>query len=577
MHPIVWDASRPEKNLQISLAAALPEDMPMQFRRPSVIRSVRMTRICAAGLLAAAGVSAFAQPVARQLIDDADVVEVLRVEVGGSNGAMPFGSMHVLEDLDGDGVREFLLTQVIGIYQPDFVDYFKASVRSPGTGKALLTLPVEETEVNKIAHAAAVMIEDIDGDGVRDLAVGRSLTTGVGLRVHSGATGEVIRAPFADDIRFPYGNSMLPWEDVDGDGQADLILGRRSGSQSYSDAFVVWSPGSGVLDWFRPVNFITSFPLIYVTGVTLLDLGVGATGARELLSTFSPASGTFGGFVALDLFGDDPLAHRRRFIGAGIDEVPYPRAAVLGDLTGDGFNEIIMGVGEGGFSFGRNRVAIFSGAIPAEGPFGYVQAIEYFEPQIVADFGNGPEVVSVGPTGELIALDDATGDGFPDFAFVTGLSETGVAAPGALVAACGRTGRAFYAAFYGTPPEGSQVEVTWITPDPFLRRGTRGAIVSPGDLNNDGAPDLLAFVYRNDTGDGSADPIREQLLLTHYLPTPCAGDVDFDRVVNFADLNAVLSSFGAQDITLPADLNASGVVDFADLNLVLSAFGVTCD
>ncbi|MGP1311187.1 MAG: hypothetical protein ACTS27_13420, partial [Phycisphaerales bacterium] len=72
------------------------------------------------------------------------------------------------------------------------------------------------------------------------------------------------------------------------------------------------------------------------------------------------------------------------------------------------------------------------------------------------------------------------------------------------------------------------------------------------------------------------DPVREQLLVTHYLPTPCTGDTDFDRAVNFTDLNAVLSNFGAQDITSPADLNASGVVDFADLNLVLSAFGTNC-
>jgi hypothetical protein len=53
--------------------------------------------------------------------------------------------------------------------------------------------------------------------------------------------------------------------------------------------------------------------------------------------------------------------------------------------------------------------------------------------------------------------------------------------------------------------------------------------------------------------------------------------VDFDRVVNFADLNTVLSNFGAADITLPADLNADGVVNFADLNLVLSAFGAQSD
>ena len=48
-------------------------------------------------------------------------------------------------------------------------------------------------------------------------------------------------------------------------------------------------------------------------------------------------------------------------------------------------------------------------------------------------------------------------------------------------------------------------------------------------------------------------------------------------MVNFADLNAVLSSFGQSGVGLPADINNDGVVNFADLNLVLSSFGATCD
>jgi hypothetical protein len=526
--------------------------------------------------LAAAGATATAQPVARHLIDDADVVEVLYTQQSVPTIAFS-GSLHVLEDLDGDGVREILLTRVDRNPPVPFNDdNFISIVRSPRTGQALLTLPPDLAERTKLAHAAAVMIDDIDGDGVRDLAVGRAfINVGMGLRVHSGATGEVLRAPFVDNTVFPYGYSMLPWEDVDGDGQADLILGRRSNATGYSYACLVWSPGSGVADWFVPVNFYPFVSPTVVTGITLLDLGVGATGARELLASFAPSSGGGQEVTEFRFFGNDPLVHHAGFLGAGGGEIAYPHGAVLGDLTGDGFNEIVVGVGRFGFPSEYNRVAVLSGAISGEGPFDYVQAIEYFEPQIVADLGDGPEVASVGPTGELIALDDATGDGFPDFAFVTGSPAS--AEPGALVAACGRTGRAFFAASYGAQPQGSQEEVAWVTPVGILNPKGKNAVVSPGDLNNDGAPDLLAFVYRSDSGDGSADPIREQLLLTHYLPTPCVGDVDFDRVVNFADLNAVLSNFGAQDITLPADLNASGVVDFADLNLVLSAFGQACD
>jgi hypothetical protein len=54
-----------------------------------------------------------------------------------------------------------------------------------------------------------------------------------------------------------------------------------------------------------------------------------------------------------------------------------------------------------------------------------------------------------------------------------------------------------------------------------------------------------------------------------------AGDTNGDGIVNFADLNAVLGSFGATGAPGfdPADLDNDGDVDFADLNTVLANFG----
>lgn len=59
---------------------------------------------------------------------------------------------------------------------------------------------------------------------------------------------------------------------------------------------------------------------------------------------------------------------------------------------------------------------------------------------------------------------------------------------------------------------------------------------------------------------------------------PCPGDTNGDRVVNFADLNQVLSQFGQSGApgTLAGDVNNDGVVNFADLNIVLSNFGLAC-
>jgi hypothetical protein len=57
----------------------------------------------------------------------------------------------------------------------------------------------------------------------------------------------------------------------------------------------------------------------------------------------------------------------------------------------------------------------------------------------------------------------------------------------------------------------------------------------------------------------------------------CTGDANGDGLVNFTDLNAVLTSFGQ---SVPpgtgGDVNDDGVVDFSDLNEVLANFGVEC-
>lgn len=58
---------------------------------------------------------------------------------------------------------------------------------------------------------------------------------------------------------------------------------------------------------------------------------------------------------------------------------------------------------------------------------------------------------------------------------------------------------------------------------------------------------------------------------------PCPGDTNEDRLVNFADLTAVLDAFGEEGDSLVADTNGDGLVDFVDLNIVLSHFGVDCN
>lgn len=56
----------------------------------------------------------------------------------------------------------------------------------------------------------------------------------------------------------------------------------------------------------------------------------------------------------------------------------------------------------------------------------------------------------------------------------------------------------------------------------------------------------------------------------------CPGDANGDGVVDFTDLNLVLSDFGLVGPGLAGDLDADGDCDFTDLNIVLGAFGAPC-
>lgn len=78
----------------------------------------------------------------------------------------------------------------------------------------------------------------------------------------------------------------------------------------------------------------------------------------------------------------------------------------------------------------------------------------------------------------------------------------------------------------------------------------------------DGSGDIYAQSINNDGTLGANDP--------------CPGDTNGDNLVNFTDLNTVLSEFGLSGPGLSGDLNDDGTVNFVDLNGVLSAFGVDC-
>lgn len=168
----------------------------------------------------------------------------------------------------------------------------------------------------------------------------------------------------------------------------------------------------------------------------------------------------------------------------------------------------------------------------------------------------------------------------------------------------------------GTPANGESVEPTVSGDGRFVAYWSQASDLVPSDLNL--TPD--AFVYDRQTGQTervSVDSSGHEVFndSTTYRPSisengrivafvsgattlvrgdengfrdvfvrdrapSCLSDATIDGVVDFIDLNAVLSAFGASaggpTYRGIADLNDDQTVDFIDLNIVLGDFGSSC-
>ena len=96
--------------------------------------------------------------------------------------------------------------------------------------------------------------------------------------------------------------------------------------------------------------------------------------------------------------------------------------------------------------------------------------------------------------------------------------------------------------------------------------------ISPGVESGhaNGVSDLGQVVFHVTFTDES------EAIIVATPESVCAGDSNADGLVNFEDLNAILSEFGHVGDVVIGDLDLDGDVDFTDLNTVLSNFGLQC-
>jgi len=100
-----------------------------------------------------------------------------------------------------------------------------------------------------------------------------------------------------------------------------------------------------------------------------------------------------------------------------------------------------------------------------------------------------------------------------------------------------------------------------------------GDVVAMCPVQSEADPTLLIGGYF-DRVDGSA--ASANLAAWVGCDPACAGDINGDNFVDFADLNILLQDFNTTAPGLPGDIDDDGDVDFADLNLLLGVYNSAC-
>jgi len=336
------------------------------------------------------------------------------------------GSLAVINDIDGDGVKDIVAGVPHHVGNPathdEIISGGKVLVFSGKTGALLFDLEdPTEAEDGKFGYAVAGL-GDVDGDGVADILVGvpgRDIPDEDGVRhvglcyTFSGRTGQMIRKINHPDFGGAeagalFGSSVANAGDVDGDGVTDMLIGAPGEGHVF-----VFSGASGaqIYDMVSPVvDDIPSFGFAVDGGKDFNrdgkpDFVIGAPLSNKLRG----AAYTFNGSTGQLLRTLKPSV-RQNFARFG--------ASVFAsdDITGDGKPDIVVGAPDqnvNGFTH-AGEVFVFNG-----GTGRVFQSLTSASPQSGARFGlavssadfngDGKNTAIVGtPDQSLVTLDSVT-------------------------------------------------------------------------------------------------------------------------------------------------------------------------
>lgn len=379
------------------------------------------------------------------------------VHVDGTSSDERLGaSVAGLGDVDGDGIPDFAVGSTGATPM-----HGRAAAISGASGATLFA--ITGTSPNLAWNTLVAGPGDLNGDGVPDLL--HSTMVGAqpdAVQAVSGATGVPLYLLSEGTPQAHFGSALATVGDVDGDGISDTLVGApnfQTVSGGTTGAMYVFSGANGQLLH----AFVGPDPL------KALGETVAAAGDVDLDGVPD--------FIASSHGGGSPEYAVRVFSGATnaplqtISSNTFQFGYALcgpGDLTGDGVPDVVI-------------------SAPSESAYGHVHVHSGASGAQVADLLGLEPFARLGDS--LAALGDVDGDGLADFA---------AGASGAF-AADGQTGAV--RVYSGLGPQ-SGIET--IQPAGLPKAEFGFALANAGDVDGDGAADLVIGARRFDADHGRA-------------------------------------------------------------------------
>jgi predicted lipoprotein with Yx(FWY)xxD motif len=200
------------------------------------------------------------------------------------------------------------------------------------------------------------------------------------------------------------------------------------------------------------------------------------------------------------------------FDGDAADDYFAISVSGAGDVNNDGFDDFIVGApDDDNTAIGAGSARVFSGV----------------DGSILYTFDGDSAGDSLGFS--VSGAGDVNNDGFDDLIVGAHFDDNNGAESGSARVFSGADGAILYT--FNGDSAGDALGIS---------------VSGAGDVNNDGFDDLIVGASGDDNnGDGSGSARVFFSVPLPAAPAPCPGDLNGDKIVNFADLNGVLSNFGA--------------------------------